>query len=338
MNPCARSCWVALFFFTAFFPSCQSHGSNPTQQEPAILRTPAFAALSDSIRQFPNNADLYLRRAQLLSQINAHELAGLDYKRTWELRPDPQTALQYAANLSITGESVAKMRLLEQCVHAYPTDVAFRRLLAEANQDAGQPAAALSVYNSLLLQDSLDFETWYEKGVLLAKMRDTTGAILALKKACNIQPVTTYVMELAHLYAETKNPAALKLCDQVIYRDSARELTDPFFIKGIFFSNTAQFGRAIAAFDSCISRDWKFTDAYLEKGIALFKQKNYAAARGTFQLAVTVSNANPDAYFWIGRCLEAVGNQQEAILNYERAVALDRNFSQAQEAINRLKR
>jgi tetratricopeptide (TPR) repeat protein len=316
--------------------NCQSHGSKPTQQEPAILSSPAFASINDSIRQFPNNAALYLRRAQLLSQINAHEVASLDYQKSWELQPDSQTALQYAANLGITGEPVAKLKLLKQCVQKYPTDVDFRRLLAEANLDAGQPASALALYDSLLVQDTLDFETWYEKGVLLEKMRDTTGAILALKKACNIQPVTTYVLELAHLFAETKNPAALKLCDQVIIRDSARELTDPFFIKGIFYSNTAQFGRAIVAFDSCISRDWKFTDAYLEKGIALFKQRNFEGALGTFRLAVTVSNVNPDAYFWIGRCLEIAGKKEEAILNYEHAVALDRNFSQAQEAINRL--
>ena len=94
---------------------------------------------------------------------------------------------------------------------------------------------------------------------------------------------------------------------------------------------------AIVQFDSCVQRDWKFTDAYIEKGIALFKQRNFDRALHTFQMAATVSNTSPDAYYWIGRCYEATSKKDEAILNYERALALDRNFLEAIEAIKRLK-
>jgi tetratricopeptide (TPR) repeat protein len=144
-------------------------------------------------------------------------------------------------------------------------------------------------------------------------------------------------LELAHLYAETKNALALNICDEVIMKDESRQLVDPFFIKGIYYSNSNQFESAIIQYDSCIHRDWKFTEAYIEKGIVFFKQKNMDEALNTFQLAARVSNTYPDSYYWMGRCYEKINRKEEAIASYERALSLDRNFGEAKEALKRLK-
>ena len=89
-------------------------------------------------------------------------------------------------------------------------------------------------------------------------------------------------------------------------------------------------------FDSCIGRDWKFADAYLEKGIALFKQKEYQPALQSFQMSVKVSETYADGYFWIGRCYEAAGDKQQAIDYYREALIYDKDFSEASERIKRL--
>ena len=209
--------------------------------------------------------------------------------------------------------------------------------MGEAMAETGKQKEALTLYNELLQKDSLDFETWYEKGLLLEELKDTAHAIQALQKALSLQPVNTYALELAHLYAESNNALALTICDDVIANDEFRVLPDPFFIKGIYYSNTKKYDDAVIQFDSCIKRDWKFTEAYVEKGIAFFKQKNYDEALNTFRLGATVSNTDPDAYYWIGRCYEAIKKNDDAILNYERAVALDKNFSEAREALQRVR-
>jgi Flp pilus assembly protein TadD len=61
------------------------------------------------------------------------------------------------------------------------------------------------------------------------------------------------------------------------------------------------------------------------------------AALKTFELAATVSNTNPDAYYWQGRCYESIGKKEDALNNYVRALALDKNFVQARQAIERLR-
>ena len=127
----------------------------------------------------------------------------------------------------------------------------------------------------MIAKDSLDPETLYEKALLLEQLKDTPRAIASLQKAYSIQSVDTYGLELAHLYAEQKNPRALEICNFILKQDSASILIDPFFIKGIYFANTKLYSKAIAQFDSCILRDWKTTDAYLEKGRAYFHMGNF---------------------------------------------------------------
>jgi len=319
--------------------ACNGSADKKAGGEELVLNQPPFAGLTDSIRHASSSdaAALYFRRGELLSRNNQHELAANDYKRSWELHPDEMTGIRYASALSILGRTNDAIHLLTDCIRKYPSNSNFSAQLGETYIQSGKIKEALGLYSEMLQKDSLDFEAWYEKGLLLEKMKDTAGAIVSLKKAYSLQPVNTYALELAHLYAESGNKLALTLCDDVLRKDPGYELLDPLFIKGIYFSNTAQYEKAIVQFDSCIGRDWKFTDAYLEKGIALYKQKKYEDAMKTFMLTIKVSNTYPDGYFWIGRCYEAMGMKDEAIQYYGLAYGLDKGFTEAADAIKRLK-
>ncbi|WP_350340127.1 tetratricopeptide repeat protein [Paraflavitalea speifideaquila] len=54
-------------------------------------------------------------------------------------------------------------------------------------------------------------------------------------------------------------------------------------------------------------------------------------------MAATVSNTSADAYYWMGRCYEALRQPEEALQNYQRALSLDKGFDEAREGIRRLK-
>lgn len=323
-----------------FFVACKGP-ADKNDDGTAILEHPPFATLTDSIRQSKSapgeTAALYLRRGDLLSQNNLHELAADDYRRSWELQPAEITGVHYASALSILGHTDAAIRLLQNCREKFPSNTSFPGMLGDIYVQSGRTKAALQLYDTLLQKDSLDFESWYEKGLLLEKAKDTAGALAALQRAYTLQPMNTYTLELAHLYAENRNSLSLTLCDEVLRKDSTHELIDPLFIKGIYYSNTAQYKKAIVQFDSCTRRDWKFTDAYLEKGIALFREKNYEEALKTFKMTINVSDTYPDGYYWAGRCYEVSGNKDQAILYYQQAVALDKDFTEARDAVRRLK-
>ena len=191
---------------------------------------------------------------------------------------------------------------------------------------------------TILNNDSANYEAWRQKGNLLAFLRDTAGAIRALETSFQSYPQAANGLALANLYAETKNEKAVALCNSLLATDSLQQLADANYIKGNYYSRTGNTQGAVQQYDSCILRDWKFTDAYIDKGILLFKQEKLPEALETFRLAATVSNTYPDAYFWIGRCREEQGDEQEAIENYRNAVALDPSFNEARKRIDRLEK
>ncbi|MBN9380802.1 MAG: tetratricopeptide repeat protein [Chitinophagaceae bacterium] len=319
--------------------ACNGDDKNAGEENTSILKNPPYATLTDSIRRSgkEDRAGLYYKRAELLSRNDLHELAAADFQKAWELHPDEATGLRYASTLTIISHLQDAVRLLQECRQKFPGNQSFSNMLGDLYQQSGQTKEALQLYDDMLKSDSLNFEAWYEKGLLLEKIRDTASALKALRKAWSLQPINTYALELAHLYAENRNSAAIDICDAVLQKDSTHELIDPLFIKGIYYSNIGENKQALIQFDSCIRRDWKFTDAYLEKGIILFHEKKYTEAQEVFQMAIRVSNTYPDGYYWLGRCYEATGHKEEAILFYQRTLALDKDFTEARDAIRRLK-
>ena len=128
----------------------------------------------------------------------------------------------------------------------------------------------------------------------------------------------------------------IALCNALEQRDTARDFTDPVFLKGVYYANVKDYPKAIALFDEAINRDWHFIEPYIEKGIIFFEQKNYDEALKTFQFAASISYTNADSYYWMGRCYEAIGKKEEAIDYYYKALTFDKNFTEAKEAIQRL--
>ncbi len=316
--------------------SCKNKNNRSEDPVWDLARFPAYTNLNDSIRKYPSDASLYLRRAMRLTQENAHELAFSDFQKAWSLQPLLGNALPFAANLEILGKHHERMTLLESVNQRFPDNPQVLRLLADSYAALGKPSKALQIYNDMISKDCLNPEVQYEKALLLEQLKDTAGAIAALKMAYATQGVDTYGLELAHLYAEQRNPRALEICNYIIKQDSMRILIDPFFIKGIYYANMKLYKKAIAQFDSCILRDWKTTDAYLEKGRAYFHMENFNAALQTFNMAITVTNTDPDAYYWLGRSYEALHRKADATNNYLKAISLDRDFIEARQRLEKL--
>jgi tetratricopeptide (TPR) repeat protein len=326
----------ALIFILTVMDACQ----NPKVQENVSVSRvdtdPAFKTITDSIRQFPDDVSLLLRRATRLSQMGDHEDAHADFKNAWDKQPTIETGLPLASNFQILGNYEERLKILKSLSARLPENLQVERLLADAYSSNNNNEQALKTYDHMLSRDSLDAETWYERAIVLEQLKDTVNAIESLRKAYRKQSVDTYGLELAHIYAEQKNAKALQICDYILSNDSAGILIDPIFIKGIYFANIKQYTKAIEQFNICIHRDWKTTDAYLEKGMAFFQMKKFDAAAETFTMAITVSNSDPDAYFWLGRSEEALGRKSDAMANYQKAILLDRTFEEARQRLKML--
>jgi tetratricopeptide (TPR) repeat protein len=313
--------------------NADKEGENPHK----ILSSPAYLALTDSISKFPDSPHLYAERALLLSQTNNHELATADYKKAWDLDPVEGVALEYVNNLMLVNKPREAIDFLKARIATWPNSIDMHRRLSEIYEQTGQNSRAVAQYDEILQTDSLNFEAWYNKGILLSRLKDTAGCIAALEKSYAAQPIYYNGITLAGFYATTENPKTPALCDALIAKDLTGALPDAHFVKGLYYSYTGKYDSALVLFDTCIARDWRFADAHVEKAIIYFDKKDYEGALRILRTAVTVYNTNPDTFFWMARCYEQTGNKELAILNYRRALAIDQFYEGAKEGIQRLR-
>ena len=226
---------------------------------------------------------------------------------------------------------------LKKSVQLYPDSASMRMLYVNALDSLQMYPQAISQIDSMIKRDSLNNGLWFAKGQLSESNRDTVQAIGSYTKALAIYPSVEAQLSLANLFAETKNIAALRICQNISRMGLGRE-TDANcdFIAGVYYARTGNNDKANAFFDRAINNNYTLMEAYMEKGFIFYGSKKYTDAQKIFETAITINNTYADAYYWKAKTFEAMGNSDQALLNYERSLGLDKNLKEARAAIKRL--
>jgi tetratricopeptide (TPR) repeat protein len=302
-----------------------------------VLTQPPYADLTDSIKNEPRRDDLYFRRGVLLNSNDLTEPALADFKKAWSLMKNEKYAFGLG-NLLLDKKPDSAIIFLNDALKELPESFLLQLTLARSYNKVNKTDEALKICNTILEKNTMQVDVMKMKAELLNKKGNPAESISILEKAYSITPYDIELnYELAYKYAENKNPKVISLCDSLIKVDTLQIHAEPFYYKGIYFSNTGDKAKALTLFDEAITYDKYYMNAFIEKGRILYEQKKYTDAYNVFELANTLSNTFPDAYYWMGKCQEALGQKEEAKLNYQRAYSLDKTFIEAKEAIDSIK-
>ena len=314
--------------------SCNDKGTDSPFTD--ILEKEPYANLTDSIRNEPDNDGIYFRRAVLLNSNNLPEPALEDFKKAWSLKKDERYAYGFS-NLLLDKKPDSAIQFLNDAIKELPNSFLLHLTLARSYDANGKTKNALDLVNKILQSNPEQVDLMKMKAGLLGKKGNNTEAIAILEKAYSLTPYDIELnYELAFKYAESKNSRVIQLCDSLIKVDTLNLHAEPYYYKGIYFSNMNDKAKALSLFVEALQHDYYYLNAYIEKARVLYDQKKFADALKTVKLANTISATFPDAYYWMGKCNEAMGNLAEAKLNYLRAVGLDDTFTEAKEAADKL--
>jgi tetratricopeptide (TPR) repeat protein len=332
--PFTRFYSCCFLLLSLLFIACNNEEASSSFDE--ILSQQPYDVLTDSIKQQPKNDELYFRRAVLLNKNNFPEPALADFQKAWSLKKYEKYAFGIA-NIWLDKKPDSAILFLNEALKELPESYLLRITLARSYDAMNRTDDALNMCNVILraqpnLPDVLLFQS-----ELLEKKGDKKNSVLSLEKAYTTAPANLEIaFKLAYAYAEDKNIRAVSLCDTLIKKDSLKLHADPYYVKGLYYSNTNDKAKAIRLFDETIRHDINYLNAYIEKGKILVDQKKTADALKVFELANRVKPAFPDAYYWIGVCQEAMGQKEDAKLSYEKAYSLDKSFTEAKEAAEKI--
>jgi tetratricopeptide (TPR) repeat protein len=312
------------------------HDKNNRSPFEDILGQQPYAQLTDSIQKEPKRDDLLFRRAVLLNKNKLPEPALADFQKAWSLKKDEKYALGISTIL-LDKKPDSAILFLDGALKDLPNSLLLQLSLARSYDGQNRTDEAMKICDDILIKDPQQVDVLKMKSDLLDKKGDQPGAIKILEKAYSFTPFDIDLnYALAYKYAESNNNKVVNLCDSLIRKDSLHLHAEPYYYKGIYFSNINDKTKALALFNEAIQHDYYFLNAYIEKGRAQYDQGKFNEALKTFQLANTISATFPDAYFWMGKCQDTLGQKEEAKLNYERAYGLDKTFTEAKEAAEKI--
>ena len=322
---------VIYSFAILYFTGCTSNDN-----EGSTLAEAPYKPITDSIKDYPNRSDLYHRRGTLLVQAEELDLAKGDFRKAWNLQASEDHAISLASVL-MKENSDSAVLFIEDALKKLPQSLILQVSLARGYQQKKNYEGALNVCNNIIARFPGQIDALLLKAELLQTMNRGAEALQTLEQAYRYAPFDAELAyNLAFEYAQVKSPKALAVADSLIRMDSSKSHAEPYYIKGVYFANSGNSAQALLFFNQAIQHNYYFLDAYMDKGILLYDQKDYTQALKTFQLAARVSPTFADAYYWQGKTQEAMGNQQEAKQNYQRAYSLDKSMTEAKAAADKL--
>lgn len=230
----------------------------------------------------------------------------------------------------------AYVQTLILLVKENPDSTGLRFKLASLLDSAGAYTQALQQMDTLLKKDSGNFGLWYAAGEIAEDAKDTSRAMMSYAKALSIYSSQDALLALANLYAEQKNAKSLELCREVREMGLGNEYdAHCAFITGVYYARTHNSKKALDAFDDCIANNYTYMDAYIEKGLVYFDNKQYRDALKVFEFAATVNALDSNPYYWEGRCYEMLNIKDSAILRLQQSLHLEED-SATRAALKRL--
>lgn len=236
-----------------------------------------------------------------------------------------------------TGEIPAEVLAVQKAARLKPDSTGLRLRLVNMLDSIGQYKTASSEMDSLLAKDSLNYGLWYTQGQVLEHGADTAKAISAYSKAIRIYAAPDAILSLANLYAEKKDSRAIPALNTVKAMRLGRE-TDAHcaFIAGVYFARTQKRDEALAQFNECIANNYTYMEAYIEKGLVYFDNKQYNEALEVFRFASSVNTLYADAYYYQARAYEMLGKKDSAVLKFRQSISLDKTLQEARNGLQRL--
>lgn len=163
---------------------------------------------------------------------------------------------------------------------------------------------------------------------------DIRKKITVLKDSLSQTPSNIDLLnEIAYSYASINDRMALAYADTLIlikHMDNA--VAWGHFNKGIYYSNTGITDSAMIEYGAAIDADYKMIDAYIEKAILLYDQKDFTASFSLLEKATAVNQYISSLYFWMAKNKQALGSKNEAIFYYRQCLELKPSAEESKEA------
>jgi tetratricopeptide (TPR) repeat protein len=206
--------------------------------------------------------------------------------------------------------------------------------------DAGNTKNAIKLLETEINNNPSDTRLLNNLGMAYLNNLDTSKAIAIFQESLgkdSSQPDATY--QLGFLFAAVKSDKALDVAKVLIKQKGINKEqlnAQGHYIMGLYFVNIGKPLIAMQAFDEAIISNYTFLDPYIEKAIVLYEINKYDESLKILSKVVAIDRYQSDAYFWMAKSYEKLGNIEDAKYFYQQTLDLVPDFESAKTALSSL--
>lgn len=325
------SCWVGAV-------GCDAPPQDASVVEATVLEADTgWNALTTRIAENLNSPQPYVDRAVWATQQGQFEGAIADLDLALRADSGFAPAWEYKAELLYTARNFeATLQTLNQCVRYAPTSTACRLRRAELNIHLGQVERAFADLNeSLRLNDQLH-EAYWMKGKLYEGLGNLELARSSFATAVEVRPdFYDGFIALGLFCASQGDPLAEE------YYRSAIELkprsVEAHYNLAMHLQERGDLEAALATYDQIMELDPNNATAPFNQGyIHLEYRQDYEAAVAAFSAALERLPYYQQAFYNRGLAQESLGALDEALADYNSALELKPDYTEAALAKGRV--
>lgn len=329
---------LLLLFSFLLLSSC-SQRTESTAIIPAASDSSAspLITINEQLKNDPNNASLYYRRAQLYFENKEAEASLNDLLRALSIDSSNADFYLLLADVHfIKKEGIKAKEALARCLALDPDNAEAYLKLAEMYFLVEQYGQSLEQINKALKIDMHNARAYFMKGMNYKYMGDTANAISSMQTA--VEQDNEYYdayMQLAILHGAKDDSLA------VSYYDNALRITpqsvEALYGKALFLQEHGYPERALMEYDKMLEIDKNNPLAYFNSGyVYLVYLEKLQDALAMFTKAIELNPRYVEAWTNRGVTYEKSGNLKNAENDFRKALEIKPDYTPAAKGISRV--
>lgn len=293
-----------------------------------------IAFLTDAVRKSPRAANIYFKRAELLTEQKDYSAALSDLNEALDITPNNGNYLFARAKiqrqLKHFDEALSDARRAEVLGEDTPQ---LYTILGDLTQQKRQYRDAQLYLNKTLQMAPYQGDAYFYSGTLAAKQGDTTSAIALIQQSIELKPrfLESYV-ELTHIYTRLKVKDEALRYNNIGLRYFPNE-AQLHYTRGYLYHTDKRLDSAMVNYKKAILNDTTYYLANFQIGLIYLKWGNNLLAIKNFEKVVQKNPKFSSINLLLGMAFERAGNLDKAIEQFTLAVQRNPSDSKIKEKL-----
>lgn len=327
---------LTIFCLNFLLIACKQDNTNKAPNG-TVQNDPMLIALNEAIDKNPAIADLYFKRAQFYREKKGYDEALADLNSAIKL--DSLRPVYYGLLSDVYLEyyqSRMALMTMQRASGLFPDSISVLMKLANLEMTLKKPDAAMQTLERIVTKDRQNAEARIMMGMALEASGDPARAMLAYRKATEMDPYLTDAWIKAGILADK-----MKLNDGMKYLQTAVKIDtgsyEANYALAMHFQQRHLDKEAMEIYRKLNIMYPKIAEPFYNMGALYLSQDSLDRALQFFGMATQIDQVYAEAYYAKGAVLERMNKNKEAYQVYNQAASIKPGYTQAEKAAARLK-